>query len=149
MTYCYIVQNVAIWNIWKICWQHWLKVVWKYLQRSVNSSEPNYNTWVAPFLLKKNESVLKTRLEVIQKLKPPNTAKGHKSFAGEVNYLSMFCPNLHMHLKHIYDLTRKDRPFIWTKQHQEAFEFIKARLLNPPSITSTRQLREVSIIFRH
>ena len=34
-----------------------------------------------------------------------------------------------MLLKPIYDLTRKGRPFIWTKVYQEAFENIKARLL--------------------
>ena len=43
----------------------------------------------------------------------------------------MFCPNLQMLLKPIYDLARKGRPFIWTKAHQEAFEDIKARLLKP------------------
>ena len=58
------------------------------------------------------------------------TTKDCKSFAGVVNYLSMFCPNLQMLLKPIYDLTRKDRPFIWNKVLQEAFEDIKASLLN-------------------
>ena len=73
----------------------------------------------------------KNRLEAIQKLKPPNMAKDCKSFAGVVHYLSMFCPNLQKFLKSIYDLTRKGRPFIWIKVHQEAFEETKARLLKP------------------
>ena len=44
----------------------------------------------------------------------------------------MFCPNLQKLLKPIYDLTRKDRPFISIKIHWEAFEEIKTRLLKPP-----------------
>ena len=55
---------------------------------------------------------LKTRLEVIQKLQPSDTGKDCKSFAGVVNYLSLFCPIIQMLLKPIYDLTRKGIPFI-------------------------------------
>ena len=44
---------------------------------------------------------LKTRLEAIQKLKPPKTAKDCKSFAGMISYLSIFCPNLQKLLKSI------------------------------------------------
>ena len=46
--------------------------------------------------------------------------------------LCMFCPNLQMLLKPIHNLPRKDRPFIWTKVQQDAFEDIKARLLKHP-----------------
>ena len=37
---------------------------------------------------------LRNRLEAIQKLRPPTTAKGCRSFVGMVNFLSMFCPEL-------------------------------------------------------
>ena len=37
---------------------------------------------------------LRNRLEAIQKLKPPTTAKGFRSFAGIVNFRCMFCPEL-------------------------------------------------------
>ena len=37
---------------------------------------------------------LQSRLEAIQKLQPPTTVKGCRSFAGMVNFLSKFCPNL-------------------------------------------------------
>ena len=35
--------------------------------------------------------LLRNRLEAIQKLQPPKTPKGCRSFAGVVNFLSMFC----------------------------------------------------------
>ena len=38
--------------------------------------------------------LLKSRLEVIEKLKLPMTVKGCRSFAGMVNFLSIFCPEL-------------------------------------------------------
>ena len=59
-------------------------------------------------------------------------ANGCRSFAGMVNFLSMFCPELQNLLKPIYDLTRKGRPFIWEKEQQDSFVEIKQRLIKPP-----------------
>ena len=55
----------------------------------------------------------RNRLEAIQKLQPPRRPKGCRSFAGVVNFFSMFSPELQKLLKPIYDLTRKGRPFYW------------------------------------
>ena len=77
---------------------------------------------------------LRSRLESIQKLKPPVTPKG-KSFAGMINFVSMFCPELQKLLKPIYDLTKKGKPFLWEKEQQEAFEEIKRRMLKPPVLS--------------
>ena len=57
--------------------------------------------------------LLRSSLETIQKLQPPKTPKGCRSFVGVVNFLSMFCPELQKLLKPIYDLTRKGKPFSW------------------------------------
>ena len=75
---------------------------------------------------------LRNRLEAIQKLQPPTTPKGCRSFVGMVNFLSMFCPELQKLLKLIYDLARKGRQFIWGKEQQSAFKEIKHRLIRPP-----------------
>ena len=58
----------------------------------------------------------RNRLEAIQRLQPPTTAKGCRRFAGMGNFLSMFCPKLQRLLKPTYDFTRKGRPFIWGKE---------------------------------
>ena len=52
---------------------------------------------------------LRSRLESIQKLRLPTTVKGCRSFAGMVNFLSIFCPYQQKLLKPIYDLTGKGR----------------------------------------
>ena len=74
---------------------------------------------------------LQSRLEAKQKLRPPTTVKGCRSFAGMVNFLSIFCQDLQKLLKPIYDLTRKDRPFNWGQEQQETFDDIKNRLQKP------------------
>ena len=75
---------------------------------------------------------LRSRLEAIQKLQPPKTPKRCRSFAGVVNFLSMFCSELQKLLKPIYDLTRKGRPFYWGNEQQDSFMEIKHRLVKPP-----------------
>ena len=77
---------------------------------------------------------LKSRLEAKQKLQLLTTVKGCRSFgfAGMVNFLSMFCPELQKLLNPIYNLTRKGRQFIWGEKQQIAFKeitYILIRLL--------------------
>ena len=55
---------------------------------------------------------LQSRLEAIQKLKPPTTVIGSRGFAGMVYFLSLFCLELQKLLKPICDLTRDGRQFI-------------------------------------
>ena len=75
---------------------------------------------------------LRSRLDAIKKLQPPSTVKECRHFAGMVNFLSLFCPELQKLLKPIYDLTRKGRPFIWGKEQQESFDEIKCWLIKLP-----------------
>ena len=76
-----------------------------------------------------------SRLETIQKFKLPMNQKGCQSFTGIVNLVSIFCPELQKLLKPIYELTKKDRPFIWGDEQQRAFEEISYRLLNLPILS--------------
>ena len=75
---------------------------------------------------------LRIRLEAIKKLKPPTQLpRGCRSFAGMVNFVSIFCPELQKLLKPIYDLTKKGRHFIWGEEQKATFEEIKSKLLKP------------------
>ena len=75
---------------------------------------------------------LKKLKEVIQKLEPPTTIKGCRSFVDMVNFVSIFCLELQKLLKPIYNLTTKGRQFIWGEEQQKAFDKIKHRLQRPP-----------------
>ena len=78
---------------------------------------------------------LRSRLEAIQKLKPPMNQKGCRSFVGIVNFVSIFCPELQKLLKPIYELTKKGRPFILGDEQQKTFDEIKSRLLKQPGLS--------------
>ena len=62
---------------------------------------------------------LRSRIEAIQKLEPPTTIKGCRSFAGMVNFVSLFCPELQKLLKPIYDLTKKGDSFFGEKNNNK------------------------------
>ena len=62
------------------------------------------------------------------------TVKGCRSFAGMVNFLSIFCPELQKLLKPIHDLTRKGRQFIWGEEQQLAFDETEWRLVRQPML---------------
>ena len=62
--------------------------------------------------------LFRSRLEAIQKLQPQKTPKGCRSFAGMVNFLSMFCLELQKLLKLIYDLTRKEDHLIGERSNE-------------------------------
>ena len=78
---------------------------------------------------------IRSRKKAIQQFKPPTNVKDCRSFAGMVNFVSIFCPELQKLLKPIYELTRNDRYFIWGKEWQEAFDEIKARLQESPVLS--------------
>ena len=75
---------------------------------------------------------LRSRTEALHKIQTPRTAKQCKNFCGFVNYLSLFCPDLQVLLRPIVELTCKDRPFVWGKEQEAAFNEVKKRLTNPP-----------------
>ena len=78
---------------------------------------------------------LRSRIEAIQQLKPPANAKGCRSFAGMVNFVSIFYLELQKLLKPIHELTKKGRHFIWGKEQQEVFDEIKARVQKSPVLS--------------
>ena len=78
---------------------------------------------------------LRSRIEAIEQLKLPTNVKGCRSFAGLVNFVSIFCLELQKLLKPTYELTKKGRHFIWGKEQQDAFDEIKARLQKPPVLS--------------
>ena len=81
---------------------------------------------------------LRSRLEAIQILHPPTSAKGCRSFAGMVNFLSIFCLELQKILKPKYDLTRKGRQFIWGKRVTNSIWRNKVLINKTPSLTFTQ-----------
>ena len=75
---------------------------------------------------------LKSKIDAIQKVKPPKTVKECRSFCGMVNYMSVFLPSLQEKLIPIYFITRKGIPFYWGEEQQKAFDEIKHDVTHAP-----------------
>ena len=58
-----------------------------------------------------------SKIAAIQAFKPPNNITELHSFLGMVTYLSDFMPHLAMLLDLLWELTRKNIPFIWTPEN--------------------------------
>ena len=83
---------------------------------------------------------LRSRTEAIVKIPTPHTPQQCKSFCGVVNYLALFCPDLQTLLKPIIVLTRKEIPFQWGKEQEEAFQEVKHRISRPPVLHLPRAI---------
>ena len=74
----------------------------------------------------------------IRDMNPPKTRTQVRRFVGAVNYLSMYLPKLQEILRPLHTLTRKNTPFNWKTEHQNAFEQIKEMLVSPPVLHAPR-----------
>ena len=74
----------------------------------------------------------KDKVEAINKLSVPKTPRQLKGFIGMCAYLSMYVPRLQLLLTPMHRLTRKNTPYVWTKECQENFEEIKSLLVQAP-----------------
>lgn len=61
----------------------------------------------------------------------PTTVTELKSFLGMVNYYGKFLPNLSTHLAPLYQLLKKESPWIWTEGCASSFAHVKQLLSSP------------------
>ena len=62
----------------------------------------------------------------------PTNADEAKRFVAFVNYYRRFIPNFSFYSIHLTQLTKKNKPFIWTNECDTAFQYLKKALLSPP-----------------
>ena len=74
---------------------------------------------------------LRSRLKAIQKLQPPTTVKGCRSFTGMVNFLSIFCPELKKY-QNQYMIQQGKVENSYGEKQLIAFKELKHRLIKPP-----------------
>ena len=68
------------------------------------------------------------KVKAIQKVRRPETSSEIRSFLGLVIFSGRFIPDLVTLAYPLRKLTKKDKPFKWTAEHQSAFETLKDRL---------------------
>ena len=83
---------------------------------------------VSPQGLKPNPE----KVRAIQTLDPPTTIKGVRSFLGLSGYYRNFIPKYSSVAKSLFKLTRKNKKFVWDNDTQEAFDYLKQKLIEAP-----------------
>ena len=71
-------------------------------------------------------------IEKVLKWPRPRNVKEVQSFLGLANYYRRFVAHYSYHVRPLVELTKKTAKFEWTKEQEEAFNFIKFALLAPP-----------------
>ncbi|GFX02059.1 retrovirus-related Pol polyprotein from transposon 412 [Trichonephila clavipes] len=75
----------------------------------------------------------------------PKDQKQIKSFLGCCNFYRRYIKNFAKSALPLTNLLRKDTPFEWTSETQEAFDDIKKAILNPPVLALPDQSAELQI----
>ncbi|XP_071932873.1 uncharacterized protein [Coffea arabica] len=84
----------------------------------------------------KGIEVDQAKIEVIEKLPPPNNVKGIRSFLGHAGFYRRFIKDFSKIVKPLCDLLCKDTPFQFDDNCLVAFERLKKELITAPIITS-------------
>ena len=69
-----------------------------------------------------------TKVEAIHNMPAPTDVEGIRRICGMAQYMSRFIPDLAGTLEPIRALTRKDVPFVWSKECENAFDTLKRNL---------------------
>jgi hypothetical protein len=72
------------------------------------------------------------KVRPIEAMLPPSTVTQVRSFMGAVGYYGRFLPMLAHEAAPLTALLRKKTPFVWTEEHQAAFDRIKHLLTTAP-----------------
>lgn len=68
---------------------------------------------------------MKAKVNAIQEMRQPTTREEMRAFVGLINYYGRFLRNLSQTTYPINNLLKRDVPFKWSKQCQDAFERVK------------------------
>lgn len=85
------------------------------------------------------------KVEAVTKMQAPQNVKEVQRFAGMVNYLARFLPQLSEIIEPIRVLTMKDRLFVWGEKQEEAFAQIKLLVTQAPVLAYYDRTKELQI----
>ncbi|KAF8693024.1 hypothetical protein RHS03_08515, partial [Rhizoctonia solani] len=72
------------------------------------------------------------KIEAVTSWPTPRTVKQVQAFLGFVNYLCRFIPNFSLVARPLHNLTRKESPWSWGTQEEEAFQELKSLVTKAP-----------------
>ena len=78
----------------------------------------------------------KAKIEVIDKLPPPTSVKGIRSFLGHAGFYRRFIKDFSKVAKPLCSLLEHDKPYHFDKECLQAFEELKKALITAPIVIS-------------
>ena len=76
------------------------------------------------------------KVAAIREWQTPKSVKGVRSFLGFANFYRDFIPQMSQLVKPLTELTRKDHPFVWTVQAEQAFQLLKNLFISEPFLAT-------------
>ena len=85
------------------------------------------------------------KIQAVSKMPKPTCKQETLSLLGFVNYLAKFLPRLSEIAQPIRELTTKNAVFVWSRQHDEAFEQVKKLVTEHPVLRYYDMNEEVTV----
>ena len=85
-------------------------------------------------ITKDGVKVDEAKVQASRDMPAPTDVEGVKRLCGMAQYMAKFLPNLAATLEPIRALTRKDTPFVWSKECEDAFNTLKKNLSESPCL---------------
>ncbi len=79
------------------------------------------------------------KIQVVKDWPKPTTVKGIQEFLGFVNFNRRFIKDYSKKALPLTKLTRKDTPFKWEKEQDDAFESLRRACIDPPTLATFRR----------
>ena len=73
-----------------------------------------------------------TKVKAITEMPKPENLKDLQTFLGMIQYQSKFSPYIAELAKPLQDLAKKNAPYAWGPEHNQAFEYIKNEIVQAP-----------------
>ena len=96
-------------------------------------------------ITKDGVKVDEAKVQAIRDMPAPTDVEGVKRLCGMAQYMAKFLHNLAATLEPIRALTRKDTPFVWSKECEDAFNILKKNLSESPCLAYFDSSKEVVI----
>ena len=79
----------------------------------------------------------KAKIETIEKLPPPSSMKGIRSFLGHTRFYKRFIKDFSKIAKPLSNLLVQKAPFEFDNQYMKAFLFLKKKLVSAPNVVAS------------
>jgi len=90
-------------------------------------------------------NVDEAKVQAIHAMPAPTHVEGLRRLCGMAQYISRFLPELAGTLDPMRDLTRKDPPFVWSRECESALNTLKTNLSESPCLAYFDASKEVVI----